>query len=83
MNQEGEKTRAAIARSKANIEAMKSQINKIDEAMSNIRAEAATADKRAEYSLSLYNKITNISWDYEGTQANSFSGCKYLFELYF
>lgn len=54
------------------------QVEKLDGAMSGIRAEAATADKRAEYSLSLYNKITNITWDYENTSPNAVSGCKFI-----
>ena len=54
---------------------MTQQINKLENAMTDIRAEASLADKRAEYALSLYNKITNITWNYDNN--NQLAGCKY------
>jgi hypothetical protein len=74
--QQASKLANDVAASKASIANMKAQMDKLDSAMVSIRNEAATADKRAEYSLSLYNKITNITWDYENATPNAVSGCK-------
>lgn len=73
--QQASKLTSNVATTNANIETMKQQIARLDSAMSSIRADAATADKRAEYSLSLYNKITNITWDYDNVAPNTLSGC--------
>ena len=61
----------------SNIEKLKQQIEQLDSDMAKMRAESELADKKAEYSLSLYNKITNITWDYDKNDTNSVSGCTY------
>lgn len=64
VSQQSRKTQDTVAAKQASILAMQEQIKKLDGAIAAINAESATADKRAEYSLHLYNKIANITWDY-------------------
>ena len=77
MSQQGVKLSTSIAATTAGNAVLQQQIDRLDAAMASIRADAATADKRAEYSLSLYGKITNITWDYDANSTGALSGCKF------
>lgn len=66
----------SVSNKKSSIAKLKQQIEQMDTEMAKIRSESELADKKAEYSLSLYNKITNITWNYDNNDTNSVSGCK-------
>ena len=75
LSQQANNLSTKVAQKTTSVSQLQQQIDNLDSAMASIRAESENADKRAEYALSLYNKITNITWNYEDNE--NLSGCKY------
>jgi hypothetical protein len=72
--------RNTLKEKQANVDALKSQLQKVEASIIQLKEENTSAEKRAEYSLSLYNKVTNITWSEDAS--DHVAGCKiYLYPI--
>ena len=76
-----EETRKIIDKKRECIFQIASQSLELRESMSAMQAKSQVADARTTYALSLYGKISNITWDYSAPNGR-LCGCKCRLYLY-
>ncbi len=70
----------AIAEKKAAIAKQASMGQVLEERMKEYSINSAMADSRTAYAISLYSKISNITWNYNAPQGH-LAGCEWIFFL--
>ena len=65
---------------KQNINTIKKNAISLNEKSKDFTINSEMVDSRAAYAISLYSKISNITWDYKAP-SGKLAGCKHLISL--
>ena len=72
-----EDTARALQQKEVHITEIKQRAHQLQAKEEELRSSTQVEDMRTAYSLSLYNKISNITWDYKKSlQQSTLAGCK-------
>lgn len=78
MNEDVENLRDAINTKREAVVANVGKVGQIRDEMEKLQSKSQLADARTSYALSLYGKISNITWDYSVAETSSkLTGCKF------